>query len=392
MGQVDESLASTREAASILEQTLGQDDRRTQSEFNNLMLALARANQLDQAEELGRQLLKVREKSRGEGHIETVYSRHNLARVLLQRENYAEALPLETRAVAEITKLLGPENYRTLYMTNNLGMALEATGQLDLAEATLRKTLALRRGILGDLDSNTQRTTAFLARLLIRRDRPEAAKLFRELLQFRRGHRSLDPVLDRNLSRMEDVLSETADPAHSEPILRELVTALESAFWPGDWCTAHVRSLLGGCVVRQGRRSEAAPLLRESLKTMEAAKTTPKGILERARKRLGLLGEAMKGRAKTVRLASALVALEQLTDSLIIAQDCRRLDAGGARRWMRGEDLLSAIERTGSIPAIERNTGGRDEHRWRIVGSVQFGVSVPLLVVRASRTTRANAN
>ena len=217
------------------------------------------------------------------GHLEIVNSRHNLARVLLQKGSYAEALPIQARAVEEMTRILGPENFRTLFTTNNLGVALEGNGRLDEAEATLRKTLELRRKVLGDLNSHTQRTMAFLARLLVRRDNPEAAKLLRELVRLRRNDQKRDPTPDRDLDRIGVVLSETADPTVSEPILRELIATLERAFWPGDWFIAHLRNLLGGCLLRQGRTSEAASLLNETLKTMESAKITPPPLLEKAR-------------------------------------------------------------------------------------------------------------
>jgi eukaryotic-like serine/threonine-protein kinase len=286
LGQVAESIAYTRKAAAILEQTAGPRDRRTQAELNNLMLALAGDNQLDEAEALGRRLLELRVETLPSGHLEIANSRHNLARVLLQKGSYAEALPVQTRAVEEMTRILGPENFRTLYTTNNLGVALEGNGQLDEAEATLRKTLELRRKLLGDHNSNTQRTTAFLARLLVRRNNPEAGKLLRELVRLRRADNKSDPTPDRDLDRIADVLSETADPSVSEPILRELIATLERAFWPGDWFIAHLRSLLGGCLLRQGRTSEASSLLSASLKTMESASITPEPLLERAQARV----------------------------------------------------------------------------------------------------------
>jgi tetratricopeptide (TPR) repeat protein len=210
----------------------------------------------------------------------------------IKGDKYSEALPVEARAVDEITAILGPNSFRTLFMTNNLGAALEGTGRLDEAEATLRKSLELRRKIHGDLNSNTQRTIAFLARLLTRRSNPEAAELFRELILLRRGRKVFDAALDRDLDRIRDVLAETAPPSISEPILRELIAALERAFWPGDWCTAHARSLLGGCLLRQGRTSDAGPILRKSLEVMEAARITPAPLLDQARKRFALLGAA----------------------------------------------------------------------------------------------------
>jgi tetratricopeptide (TPR) repeat protein len=287
LGRLDESIGYLRQASSVLDRTLGAEDRRTQSELNNLMLALADHDQLPEAEELGRRLLVLREKTHGPEHIETIYARHNLARVLLQRGKFSEALPVQTRAVEEITKLLGPENFRTLFMTNNLGMALEGNGRLDDAEATYRKTLELRRKPHGNLNSNTQRTMAFLARLLLARKKDaEFIDLVRELVRLKRGRTVPDPARDGDLDCLRDVLSETADPSTGEPLLRELLAALERTLWRGDWLTAHIRSLLGGCLLRQGRTNEAIPLLSDSLRAMEAAPTTPAAIMQHARDRL----------------------------------------------------------------------------------------------------------
>jgi hypothetical protein len=171
-------------------------------------------------------------------------------------------------------------------------VALDGSGRLDEAERALRKTLELRRKVLGDHNSHTQRTMAFLARLLVWDNNPEVAKLLRELVRLRRSDQKRDPAPDRDLDRIGDVLSETADPLLSEPILRELIATLERSFWPGDWFIAHLRSLLGGCLLRQGRTSEASSLLNEALNTMESAKITPQPLLEKARARVKSLAGA----------------------------------------------------------------------------------------------------
>ena len=241
LGQGGEAITYLQQAASILERTVGPGDRRTQAELNNLALALAYVNRVDEAEALSRRVLSLRIEWLGPSHMETVLSRHNLARVLLQKGEYSEALPLQARAVEESTRILGPNNFRTLFMTNNLGAALEGTGQVDRAEEVLRRTLELRRKILGELNSNTQRTMAFLARVLLRGDKPEAARLFGELIRLRRGRTVADPVKDRDLDRLGDVLAEAAEPSVAEPILRELIAALDRALWMGDWCTAYAQ-------------------------------------------------------------------------------------------------------------------------------------------------------
>jgi hypothetical protein len=95
------------------------------------------------------------------------------------------------------------------------GAALEGSGRLEEAEATLRKTLELRRKVHGDLNSTTQRTIAFLARLSIRRANPDAAELFRELMRLRRGRKVYDPVLDRDLDSRDAVGRHPSPPTGS---------------------------------------------------------------------------------------------------------------------------------------------------------------------------------
>ena len=292
MGKGAESISYMREAAMILERTVGAKDRRTQSELNNLTLALAADNQLAEAESLGRRLLSLREESLGARHIESVYARHNLARVLLQEGKYAEALPLEERAVNEITEILGPTNFRTLFMTNNLGAALEGTGQVDRAESVLRQTLELRRKIHGELHSNTQRTMAFLARVLLRGQSRGGSIVWRADSPAAGTHGSGPGEGSRSGSswrrsgRDGRAVGFRPDSARAD-------RGAGSGILAGRLVHGLCASLLGGSLLRQGRTSEATPLLNESVKAMEAAKITPAALLEKGRKRAGLVAQKL---------------------------------------------------------------------------------------------------
>ena len=56
-------------------------------------------------------------------------------------------------------------------------------------------------------------------------------------------------------------LTGRADPASAESRLRECWEVLKVRLWAGDWLTAEVASRYGDCLRRQGKLSEAEPIL-----------------------------------------------------------------------------------------------------------------------------------
>ena len=294
LGQGGEAITYLQQAASILERTVGPGDRRTQAELNNLVLALAYVNRIDEAESLGRRVLALRIEWLGPSHMETVLSRHNLARVLLQKGEYSEALPLQARAVEESTQILGPNNFRTLFMTNNLGAALEGTGQVDRAEEVLRtdtRTAAedpwrpafqypAHDGFSGP--GFVARRQARGGPIVWRADSPAAGTH-----GGRPGEGSRFGSRCRRTGRDGRDVGCRADSARADCCAGAGILA-------GRLVHGLCRSLLGGCLLRAGRTEEAASMLNESVKAMEAARIAPGALIEKARKRAGLVAQKLK--------------------------------------------------------------------------------------------------
>jgi tetratricopeptide (TPR) repeat protein len=70
-------------------------------------------------------------------------------------------------------------------------------------------------------------------------------------------------LLRRNLG---NVLLESGEPRQAEPLLRQA----REEFSKGSWRHADATSLLGACLASQGRRAEAALLLREGAESFPA--------------------------------------------------------------------------------------------------------------------------
>ena len=117
---------------------------------------------------------------------------------------------------------------------NNLALAYQAAGKLDLALPLFEETLKLRKAKLGPDHPDTAGTMASLGSLLIEK------RLFTE----------------------------------AEPLLRECL-AIREKTKPDDWRTFNTRRLLGSALLGQKKYADAEPLL---LKGYEGMKQREKSI------------------------------------------------------------------------------------------------------------------
>jgi hypothetical protein len=103
----------------------------------------------------------------------------------------------------------------------------------------------------------------------------------------------VDPLLvARALAGLGAVLLELAQAQEAEPLLRESVTIRRERLPSGDWRTANVESLLGGCLTALERYEEAEPLLLNSYRGFQAAREPPTKRVEQAGQRVLRLYES----------------------------------------------------------------------------------------------------
>ncbi|HKE30914.1 MAG TPA: tetratricopeptide repeat protein [Candidatus Angelobacter sp.] len=133
-----------RNALTIREKILGQEDLHVAVSINNLAVLLKRKGDYAGARDLYRQALAIREKLLGPDHPDVALELNNLGELLRQTGDVAGAQPLLQRALTIWEKSLHHDRELALTL-NNLALVLRQKGDLDGAESLHRRALSVRR-------------------------------------------------------------------------------------------------------------------------------------------------------------------------------------------------------------------------------------------------------
>ncbi len=265
-----------RRAVEIQKQRLPVDDPDYARGLNNLAALLESKNELVEAEALYREALTIKERIYSGDHEDVAVGLNNLAKLLQLKGDLDAAEPLYRRALAMRRNLAhGKDDPDLARVINNLATLLDARDKHAEAEPFHREALQMRRRLYPEEDhEEVVRSLNNLAWSIAATKPEEAESLLREAFEISADvemKRSERILLQRNLGK---ILLLAGKPAEAEPHLRQARESIP----PDRWQYAHATSLLGACLDRLGRRSEAEPLLREgverfasaSLKTLEA--------------------------------------------------------------------------------------------------------------------------
>jgi tetratricopeptide (TPR) repeat protein len=108
-----------------------------------LALVLSGQEKYEEAEEVHRQTLKLREKVLGKEHPSTLSSMSNLALVLRDQGNYKEAEEMHRQTLELKEKVFGKEHPSTLSSMSSLALVLSDRGKYEEAEEMQRQMLEL---------------------------------------------------------------------------------------------------------------------------------------------------------------------------------------------------------------------------------------------------------
>ncbi|KAL7934422.1 P-loop containing nucleoside triphosphate hydrolase protein [Trichoderma chlorosporum] len=152
LGQYKEAKQMYRQVLKLRTKILGADHPDTLASRNNLALNLYRLGQYKEAEQLHRQVLKLQIKILGAEHPDTLASRNNLALKILGTEHpdtlaswnnlaihlyglgqYKEAEQMHREVLRLRIKVLGAEHPKTINSRENLASALRQLGQYEEA-------------------------------------------------------------------------------------------------------------------------------------------------------------------------------------------------------------------------------------------------------------------
>jgi tetratricopeptide (TPR) repeat protein len=190
-----------------------------------------------------------------------------IAKYQAAQGDYLAAEPLYRRALVTTERELGPENYSTLAVTNNLAIVLSNKGDYTQAEKLFRRILEIRERRLGLEHIETLNTVTNLGDVLFRKgEHAEAERLIRRSVQGRERLLGAEhPITLGSVNNLAVLLKTRGDYASAEPLYRRLLESFERIHGPEHPTTLLAMNNLGNLLRNQGSFDAAEPFVRRSL-------------------------------------------------------------------------------------------------------------------------------
>jgi eukaryotic-like serine/threonine-protein kinase len=234
-------------------------------------------DRIDESEAAAREAVLIATELHGRTHPLTARHSVHLAQALGKRDRFAEAIAIYQDVLPILDVAMGPDHYITLASRNNFAVVLEASGDYAGAESVHRSLMETRRRADGersramaDLLQNLAVAVRSQGRMAEAEELvTQAYDIYREVMPD--GHYLIAfPLLTRTeiqLARGDDVGAERSG--------REAAAILEAGLPAGHFATAVAHCRVGAALARQGRLTEAAPLLESSLAQLRASQAVP---------------------------------------------------------------------------------------------------------------------
>jgi tetratricopeptide (TPR) repeat protein len=257
------AISALRESMDIGLRNLGRENLTTAAAMSNLAKVLSDSGEYAQAEPLQRDVLAIRRKLYGDNHFDVAMARYNLGNTLNGLGHFDEAAQMLRESVA-VYRSTFPDrpHFQMAWALTDLGSVECERRQYDEAERLHREAAAMF------LKLDPQATFVGkpwygIAEARYRRgDRAEAEKYFRMDLELLKKHADTPPaVLAWPETALGQLLTERGRPEEAEPLLRHALASLRADPPPEKWRTAYAEVLLGACLVTRRQFEEAEQLL-----------------------------------------------------------------------------------------------------------------------------------
>jgi tetratricopeptide (TPR) repeat protein/tRNA A-37 threonylcarbamoyl transferase component Bud32 len=238
-----------------------------------LAVAYLSAGRPDLAIPLFESTLKAQQALFGPASPNTLMSLDNLAGAYAAVGRTAEAIAMFEEALRARRTALGPGHPDTLKTINNLSGTYIKLGRAAEAIALLEPSLGASEATLGPGHPDHLGHRANLGVAYMNAGRPWAAlALLEPILKVREATLPPDdPSLMLSRFNLVLVYEAAGEYAKQESLLRAVVATARRQFGPADPRTVNPLAMLGNCLVRREKWSEAEAALRECLAMREAA-------------------------------------------------------------------------------------------------------------------------
>jgi serine/threonine protein kinase len=261
-----------QESLALRRRLLGSEDKDVAVTLIELARVLTESGRADEAEPAIRESLAIRRKVFGEEHQETAVSKADLGRLLMQRGDLTGAEPLLRENVATTVHMLGSDHPNSASAKATLAQLLMVKGDMSAAEALLRESVEINQRVFGPHGLEYAQSLSALAIAAEWQGRLDQAQtLVEESLRIARPQLGeAHPRVHIYVVNLARIRIARGDGAATESSLRDVLSAREQLYPPGDWRTAQAQSLLGAALMAQKRYAEAEPLMAAAESSLKA--------------------------------------------------------------------------------------------------------------------------
>lgn len=235
--------------------------------MHNLAGLLVNKGDYAQAEPLHRRVLERRERVLGPEHPDTITSVHYLAELLHLKGSFEQSELMYGRALEGRERVLGQDHPHTLSTLSNMAGLLYHKGNLDQAELMYRRALEGREQVLGQEHPHTLSSVDDLALLLDGKgDYAQAEPLYRRIMES--GERVLGrehPDTLESVHNLARLLYRRGEYAQAEPLFRRAVESRGCVLGRDHPDTLKSVHNLAGLLESKGDYAQAEPLYRRAM-------------------------------------------------------------------------------------------------------------------------------
>ena len=247
----------------------GADDDRVILKIDELAVVLDRQGSLEQAEDLFRESMGLKEKRDGERGHGVLGSKERLAANLRKQGKYVEAERLLKEALQGRRAVQGPDNLDTLKTMNALSGLMRVGGRYGEAERLITQELEVRRRIEGDKHADTLTAINNLASIYF--DQGATARPSLSCARILRARTDTlgakDAATLRSMNNLASDLRLQKRNDLAEPLLRETLLLRKEVLGPDHADTLSSMNNLALLLRDQKKFDELEGLLRQVLDT-----------------------------------------------------------------------------------------------------------------------------
>jgi tetratricopeptide (TPR) repeat protein len=249
--------------------TLGPEDPRTIIAMQNLGSLYLGTRQYDEAEPLLKKALENQVRRQGYDNIDTLNTSDSLAELYIEQFRYAEARPYLARGLDSYRRVYGPEHPFTQREMFGLGKVLLGEGNYAEAEKVLAKVYAVDQRVKGAQHPDTLRVGSVLGSAYSEQGKyAQAIPLLENTVRDFRRSMGVGPGAAETLkteSRLGWAFDSKGDLPRAEQIWQSARQGYIELGKNGEALAVDTTELLGQNLIRQGKFSQAEPLLRQAL-------------------------------------------------------------------------------------------------------------------------------